>query len=239
MKIFIILPTQLFLKNDYLKNMDKIYIIEESFYFTSKKFHKQKLILHRASMKYYYDKLKNKYKNVFYYEFNNLNYIINIDDEIFMFDPIDKPMINLFNKYNLTLYDSPSFLETIKDLTTYRNEFTNKKKYYHDISFYRWQRRRLNLLINNNKPINNTWTFDKENRNPFDKNYKENKIITYNNKYIQEAKLYIIKHFNDNFGLIDDFYYPITHKETYKHFKNFIKSCFNFSDIVSIICSSE
>ena len=61
MNIFIILPTQLFEKSDKLDKMDKIYLIEEPFYFTSKKFHKQKLILHRASMKYYYDKLKSIY----------------------------------------------------------------------------------------------------------------------------------------------------------------------------------
>ena len=53
MKKFIILPTQLFEKNNYLKDMDEIYLIEEPFYFTNKKFHKQKLVLHRASMKYY------------------------------------------------------------------------------------------------------------------------------------------------------------------------------------------
>ena len=56
MNIFIILPTQLFEYTEYLDKMDKIYIIEDPFYFTSKKFHKQKLILHRASMKYYYEK---------------------------------------------------------------------------------------------------------------------------------------------------------------------------------------
>ena len=225
MKIFIILPTQLFLENNYLKEIDKIYILEEPFYFTNKKFHKQKLIFHRASMKYYYDKLKEKYNNVYYIDFHNLNYknLIKNDDEIFMFDPIDKPMIKLFSNFNLTLYDSPLFLESIADLTEYRNKFTNKKNYYHDISFYRWQRRRLNLLISENKPINNKWSFDKENRNPYDKNYIETKIITYDNEYIDEAKIYILKYFKDNFGLIDNFYYPITHKETYKHLQNFIK----------------
>ena len=61
MKIFIIYPTQLFILNDYLKTMDMIYIIEDPLYFTHKKFHKQKLVFHRASMKYYYDKIRIKY----------------------------------------------------------------------------------------------------------------------------------------------------------------------------------
>ena len=74
MNIFIILPTQLFEYNEYLDKMDKIYIIEDEFYFTSKKFHKQKLILHRASMKYYYDKLRIKYNSkVKYIEFDKID----------------------------------------------------------------------------------------------------------------------------------------------------------------------
>ena len=233
MNKFIILPTQLFDKNDYLKNMDEIYIIEDPFYFTSKKFHKQKLVLHRASMKYYYDKLINelKYDNVYYIEYNDVNYKKILKNNIYMFDPIDKPIIdkilkNSNSNTNLIIYDTPSFLESRDELEEYRNNYTNKKNYYHD-SFYKWQRRKLNLLMNNNKPINNKWSFDKENRNPFDKNYIEDKILTYNNKYIEEAKIYINTNFFNNFGLIDNIYYPITHKETKKHLKNFINKKIN------------
>ena len=52
--------------------------------------------------------------------------------------------------------------------------------------------------------IDNTWSFDKENRNKYDKG----NIKTYNNNsYVKEARDYVIKHFNDNF------YYPITFEE--------------------------
>ena len=83
MNIFIILPTQLFEfeYNKHLEKIEKIYIIEEPFYFTSKKFHKQKLILHRASMRYYYDKMrmilnKNNNYSINYIEFDKINYIV-------------------------------------------------------------------------------------------------------------------------------------------------------------------
>jgi deoxyribodipyrimidine photolyase-related protein len=228
MKKFIILPTQLFEKNNYLKDMDEIYLIEEPFYFTNKKFHKQKLVLHRASMKYYYNKLLNKYNNVYYINFDDVDYKKFINNDIYIFDPIDKPIINKLLKYcNLTIYDTPSFLETRDELEEYRNNYTNKKNYYHDNSFYKWQRKKLNLLMENNKPINNKWSFDKENRNPYDKNYIENKILTYNNKYIKEAILYVNTYFSNNFGLLDNIYYPITHKETKTHLKNFIKKKIN------------
>ena len=66
------------------------------------------------------------------------------------------------------------------------------------------------------------WSFDKENRNPFDKSYNEPDIITYKNKYIDEAKIYINKYFKNNFGLIDDIYYPISHEEAINHLRKFI-----------------
>ena len=228
MNIFIILPTQLFEYNEYneyLDKMDNIYIIEEPFYFTSKSFHKQKLILHRASMKYYYDKLKKKYKNIEYIEYDKIKNNEFINKTIHIYDPVDKPVIEKYRKISqkMVIYDTPLFLETRAELEEYRNTNTNKKNYYHD-NFYKWQRKRLNILLENReKPIGGKWSFDKENRNPYDKNYKEDKIITYSNKYIEEAKVYIKKNFNNNFGIVEYIYYPITHEEAKLHLNNFIK----------------
>ena len=228
MKIFIILPTQLFEDNNYLSEMDMIIIIEEPFYFTSKKFHKQKLVLHRASMRYYYDKLKNKYKNkdIKYLEFGKINYTeIFKNNDIYIFEPIDKPIIKKFETFSnrIKIIDTPSFLETLDDLEEYRNKNTNKKNYYHDRSFYKWQRKRLNLLMNGDKPYGDKWSFDSENRNKYDIGYKEPEIKVYNNKYLVEAKEYINKNFKNNFGSIEKHYYPITHEETKEHLNNFIK----------------
>ena len=228
MKIFIILPTQLFEDNNYLSEMDMIIIIEEPFYFTSKKFHKQKLVLHRGSMRYYYDKLKDKYqdKNIKYLEYYKIDYNeIFRNNDIYIYDPIDKPIIKKYQSLTskITIIDTPAFLETLEDLEGYRNKYTNKKNYYHDRSFYKWQRKRLNLLMNGEKPLGDKWSFDKENRNKYDNGYKEPEIKHYNNKYIEEAKEYINKNFKNNFGLIDKCYYPITHEETKIHLYKFIK----------------
>jgi deoxyribodipyrimidine photolyase-related protein len=228
MKAFVIFPTQLFEDNPYLKDMDMIYLLEEPFYFTDKPFHKQKLVFHRASMKYYYNLIQKKYKNVKYVTFDKINYkaIFSNASEIHAYDPIDKPVLKKLQtkKLIIYIYDTPAFLETRQDLEDYRNNYTNKKKYYHDNSFYKWQRKRLNILMDSdNKPMKNKWSFDRENRNPYDKNYKEQKITTYENEYIDEAKKYVNKHFSDNFGSMDEFYYPVTHEETRKHLKIFIK----------------
>jgi deoxyribodipyrimidine photolyase-related protein len=223
MKIFLILPIHLFEFNEYLKSMDKIYIIEDPFYFINNQ-HKQKLILHRSSMKYYYNKISKIYKNVSYIEYDKINYDFLLNNDVFMFDPIDKPIIKKLEKYKINIIETPAFIETKKELDDYRNKYTNKKNYYHDRSFYKWMRYKLKLLIDSSgKPIGGKWSYDSENRNPFDKNYKEDKITTYSNIYITEAVEYVNKHFKYNFGNTDNFYYPITHEETREHLRKFIK----------------
>ena len=125
MKIFIILPTQLFEETINLKEMDMIYLIEEPFYFTSKNFHKQKLILHRSSMRYYYDKMKDKYSNIKYIEYDKIDYTeIFKNNDIYIYDPIDKPIIEKINNYSkrIKIIDTPAFLETLEDLEEYRNK---------------------------------------------------------------------------------------------------------------------
>ena len=57
MKIFLILPTQLFRDIKNLNEYDKIYILEDPYYLNAK-YHKQKLLLHLSSMYFYYDYLK-------------------------------------------------------------------------------------------------------------------------------------------------------------------------------------
>lgn len=56
----LIFPHQLFEFNPAIGENRVIYLIEEYLFFKQFKFHKQKLILHRASMKFYFDFLKSK-----------------------------------------------------------------------------------------------------------------------------------------------------------------------------------
>ena len=59
--IFFILPHQLFKDTNILEKYNKIYLYEHPDYFTKYNFHKLRLVLHRSSMKLYYDYLKNRY----------------------------------------------------------------------------------------------------------------------------------------------------------------------------------
>ena len=67
MKIFILYPNQLFKNVAKLKDK-KVLLIEEPLFFTQYEFHIQKLVLHRASMKFYENYLLKNNIAVEYFE---------------------------------------------------------------------------------------------------------------------------------------------------------------------------
>lgn len=223
MKIFLILPTQLFKDIKILKKYDIIYLIEEPYYLNPT-FHKQKLLLHISSLKYYFDYLLKHSINVKYIKYDKINYEeILKNDKITMYNPIDKYIINKFKKFDMEYLNTPLFLNTIEELDYYYN-LKKENKRFTNIDFYKWMRVKLNILIKDSKPLYDNWSFDKENRNPFDKEYIEYDIDIYNNKYIKYGKLYVNNHFKDAFGNFDEIYYPNNHKEAEKHLNIFIKN---------------
>lgn len=244
MSIILILPNQLFENNELIKDNSMIYLYEEPIFFTKFKFHKLKLILHRSTMKCYYDYLKSNYDNhINYIEYNeNLKYILgkHKNKKLVLYDPVDFDIIKNLKKIckdlNIELFvkDSPLFLTKLNELLQYKKE--NEK--FHQMTFYIWQRKRLNILLNKNKkPIGGKWTFDKENRLPFPDNFNDNKKLEINNnKYVEEAKNYINKNFANNPGE-DELYLPINFKDSKKHLDKFLKqklNCFGpYQDAVS------
>jgi deoxyribodipyrimidine photolyase-related protein len=103
-----------------------------------------------------------------------------------------------------------------------QEELGNKKHYLMN-SFYIAQRKRLNILVQDGKPIGGKWSFDIQNRRkmpgalrvPEPMNIKQN-------KYVKEAVEYIKKHFDHNPGTIEEFIWPTNHDEAKKWLHNFL-----------------
>jgi len=253
MKIIIILCNQLY-ENPIIidNNNDFIILYEHPLYFTKFTYHKMKLVMHRATTKYYYDYLKNNYNNkIIYLEYkDNINKTIkkikknNDISDIKIYNPIDHTIINEFIKIskkinvNLDIINNSGFICTIEEYNEYIQTNKNKNIYIHN-SFYIWCRKKFNLLMKNNKPIGNKWSFDNENRLKFPNDYKENinDIINLDkNKYIEEAKEYVNKNFKNNHGS-DNYYLPIDFENAKKHLKIFLSKRLNnfgpYEDAVS------
>ena len=233
----LIFPNQLFpLKMinliDSLK-FNKIFIIEEPRYFSDFKFHKLKLVYHRASMKKYYDELSKKF-NIVYIDFNNVNknfYKKLNDDSTTYFNPIDHKLLKKLSKLlnKATMINNLNFLLTPDEIKENKDKFFMNNKYSHD-NFYKFQRTKLDILMKNNKPINNKWSFDTENRKALPNNIKEPKLPKIRkDKYYKEAVEYVNKYFIKNYGNTDEWIYPIESKTALKWLNYFLsKKLSNF-----------
>ena len=229
--LFFIYPIHLFSDISKIKNK-KIFLIEDPRFFTDFKYHKLKLCYHRATMKSYFDYLIEKNINVNYIEFKEVNnfYNKNLNEDIETYELCDntlkKKLTKKFDK--IKIIDTLNFTLNLELINNNLKEFYNGKSYNHQ-NFYKWQRIRLNILIDKDKnPTGGRWSFDTENRKKLPKDIKIPEIIKLKeNKYIEESKKYIDKNFKDNYGSIENFIYPINHFDTKKWLNYFIEKKFN------------
>jgi deoxyribodipyrimidine photolyase-related protein len=235
----IIFPHQLFKINPAVKKDTPVYLVEEFLFFRQYHFHKQKLILHRASMKAYADYLGKNKNKVTYIEAQNEIADIRLlvpylkkkgIDIIYYTDPVDYWIEKRIteaakkNKINLIKFASPNFMNRMEDIEKY---FDNKKTYF-QTDFYIWQRKQRKLLLDSNDtPLGGKWSYDSENRLKFPKN--ENIPViqsTVENKYVKEAKKYVTKNFNTHYGNTETFFYPVDFSEAENWLDNFLQTRF-------------
>ena len=215
----LLLPNQLFKKHDF--EFDEIILYEHPKFFTEYNYHKTKLVYHRSTMKNYYDEMSKKYK-IKYIEYNNK---LVLNGDIIIYEPTDFSILKDIKKYcknkklSLTIKDTKLFILNDKDIDEYINS-TNKP--YFNTTFYKWIRIKKNILVIKDKPIGGKWSYDVENRLPFPKNYEEDKIKYYDNKYIKEATKYVEKKFKDNIGEIN-LIVPTNHKDAKTYYNKFLK----------------
>lgn len=240
MNAAIILPNQLFEENPlFTQKIEKYFLIEENLFFNQLKFHKTKILYQRATMKFYENYIKNRGYNVEYIEANNNEADIRIlidklavegYKSIFIIDPEDDWIIRRLKKHieknnlSLTLLKNPSFLYSENELSDFLSE-TNLDKRLLQTKFYINGRRKFNILIKDDKPVGNSWTFDKFNREKIPDNFPLPEIKTYSSIFLNDAKDYIQKNFSENYGSIDDnFYFPLDYIQAKNHLSNFIEN---------------
>ena len=218
----IILPNQLF--PEQLETEDK-YLVEEPKYFTDKKFHKQKLVLHRASMKAYNEKL-----DADYVEFDNastrLEEIFVKEDEIRMFDPVDH---GLREKYRGLANEFDTEIVFLKSPGFFVSRSWNKNYFednsYFQLSYYKEMRKKFDVLVDeNNKPVGGKWSFDPENRKKLPEDIEKPEIPQFSSEKVDEAKKYVEENFPDNPGNLDDFFWPTTRKQALENLEDFLEN---------------
>ena len=158
MIITLIFPHQLFKQHPALQNANTIYLVEEWLFFKQYAFHKQKLILHRASMRFYKEWLEKKGYEVVYVECDEIysdirklvphlkkNKVSQIDYAEVNDDWLQRRLLSSCKQagIKLSVYKTPQFLNSAEDVATY---FEQKQKYF-QTDFYIQQRKDRKILV--------------------------------------------------------------------------------------------
>lgn len=238
---FLIFPHTLFEDISFVEKNSEIYIIEECLFFTQYKFHKQKLVFHRASMKFYESYLnENSYRTIYINSYDTLSDVRKLIEKlsgesitkIKYFDVCDDWLEERITKYcgkfkiNTEQINSPGFINSKTELEKY---FKNRKKYFQK-DFYILQRKKLKILVDDfDNPIGGKWSYDSDNRKKYPKNKIPPELLhPVLNNYYQEAINYIEKYFPDNYGFINEsFIYPVTFRESESWMNQFFETRFS------------
>ena len=248
-KVSLIFPHQLFADTSLWQ--EKCYLIEEDLYFTQFPFHKQKLVLHRASMKAYEQTLIDAGKTVHYidssHEHSDCRQLIasfvsikhepdtdiNNSDaiaKIYCIDVVDdwlrmhiqEAIVKADIEFDVS--PTPMFLNT---LSVYCDFFKNNRLFHHD--FYTQARKRENILIDDEqKPIGGQWSFDENNRKKYPRKQTPPAVeFPELSVYYEEAIAYVEDNFSTHYGEANpDFRYPTTHVEAEAWLENFLSKRF-------------
>lgn len=237
-KAFLIYPHQLFQETLHASKDFTFYLIEEPLFFTQYKFHKQKIMLHRASMKSFAAELKKSGRATEYGEVGEIKKTEDLVkhltsdqvESVEFYDLVDDWLETRLTKaleqakINYEILESPNFICTRELIDKY---FKSKKSYFLH-HFYIAERKRLKILLGDgDEPAGGKWSLDQENRNKI----KKGEVLPEysfpkENEFVKEARKYTEEHFKKHYGETEPFVYPINREDALKGLEDFLENRF-------------
>lgn len=230
----LVYPHQLFHEHPGILPGRSVFLIEDPLFFSQYSFHRQKLMLHRASMKHFAAQLNRKI-DAHYIDASELEFTADIGrilkksgiKQVQCIDPSDDYLHRGIsqacqdNKIRLEWLPDPSFLTSTE---TIEKEFSAKKKLFFT-SFYVEQRKRLGCLLDQDgSPVGGKWSFDTENRKRVPKGLKlPSEPSIKQDSHTEEAKQYVAKRFPNAIGPDAPLLYPVTRKDSLKWLQQFVQ----------------
>lgn len=248
----LVYPHQLFHQHPAIKAGREVYLIEDPLFFSQYRFHRQKLMLHRASMKRYESELKIRKRITHYVDRAQVRISSDIASilskagikKVHWVDPEDNylqrrvPNALAAHGIQIDTVTNPNFLTPIEVV----HEFVDQKKKLFFTQFYIQQRTRLNCLIDaHGKPIGGKWSFDTENRRKLPKTVQVPRVsIPKPDRFSKDARAYVEKEFPDALGEPADLLYPSSADAAQQWLKEFIQDRIaSFGDYEDAIVGSE
>ncbi len=238
----LVLPHQLFESHLDAGAGTVFVLVEHDLMFRQYRFHTQKLILHRASMKRFATRVRERGLRVEYVETDarttsRAAVARTIEGlkptRVTAYDVVDdwlgQDLHAAIGDAGIDLraedvLESPNFLTTRRQLADFFEGSTRPRMQ----TFYTWQRRRLDVLVENGEPYGGQWSFDEDNRKKLPKNHAVPQPQRPDrHPEVTEAIAWVKRAFPDNPGNPDAFAWPTSHLEAEAGLEDFLATRFH------------
>ncbi len=256
MEITLVYPHQLFMPHPAVAEGRAIYLIEDPLLFGNDPhwplaMHRQKLVLHRASMAAYAEELEAAGHEVRRAENPQgatedsgalLERVLpKAVKTIHVADVCDDVLGRRLQRFaekrgaELVVHDSPNFLSPDGFL---QKHLAGKSKPFM-ARFYQAQRIRMGVMVEDDRsPAGGRWSFDEDNRKKLPKHHVvPEEPRTPVNDHVKEAMAWVKRRFPDNPGSVNGFRWPVTRKDAEDWLEIFLRERFAefgaFEDAIS------
>jgi len=219
----LLFPHQLFFP---FPEEQEIVLWEHPLYFSQYPFHRQKLVLHRASMKAYADALVAVGKAVIYWDFDSPEpelFFSSTQQAVTIYNVVDDYLEREIHSLckNVKVLDTPNFFLSRAEVM----ESFGKKKRFLLFDFYKQQRKKTGWLMQGEEPLGGAWSLDAENRKKLPKGHQAPlPWFPAEDRYVSEAKEYVQQKFPHSFGDVQNFYFPIHREAALQVLQDFIEN---------------
>lgn len=258
----LIFPHQLYDEHPGLsQDPEQILLVEDTLFFGDAhhpaSFHQQKLWLLRASMKRFAQRLEERGHEVVYLEYGSpsdsltqvLREVVSQparhDPRIQVADPVDFLLSKRLHRaagklgFELEVLATPGFLNRPQENAEYRQ---GKQRWFM-ADFYKWQRKRLEILVDGEEPQGGQWSFDAENRKKVPAKLRKSlpELPDVQRDAVdREAVEYVRDNFAGNPGSLERLIYPTSHEAARRWLANFCEHRLErFGDYEDAILANE
>jgi (6-4)DNA photolyase len=236
----LVLPHQLFVEHLDVPRGTVHVLVEHDLMFRQYPFHAQKLVLHRASMRRFADRLRREGHDV---------EVVGTDaatpsraalaavlarlrpTRVTTYDVVDdwlaRDLLAATEDAGCRLtpddvLETPGFLTTRAQAREQLGGRSSRMQH-----FYAWQRRRLDVLVEDGEPVGGRWSFDEENRKKLPRGHPV-PAVPWPDRHpaVEEAIAWVGEEFPDAPGRADTFAWPTDHAEAEASYEAFLADRF-------------
>ncbi len=235
MEALLIYPHQLYKVHRGLKKERKVILVEEPLFFTERAVHRQKLMLHRLSMRSYARVLEDQGFNVSYLnleEIQDQQSLVKILKKekitsLIVSDVTDDWLERRIEQLAQSLEVSLVWITSqlfILEKTEAKKRYIDSKKFMK--TFYRSLRIDKNVLMNKSEPEGGKWSFDEDNRKKLPKDISlPSEITEVQGEDVDEVREWVNQLSGEIYGE-DIFWIPFTHAQAEAYLEVFLKERF-------------